>query len=200
MGDFEWVERVFLSRFPIDQLSLRLAEVTTPAEYRAALLHIHGFIAPIERMLERARIDEFVDLQKRRKAHLLLNDLAAMGMSSNELPVCETVPDLVDPTSALGWMFFVERSTLFHDAAFHRLAHVIPKTMRNASSYLKCYVGRAGANWRAFGARIYHVAGTSAERELVLKAAANAMACHEGWLEQTKPLPALPPRGCGQEA
>jgi len=165
-----------------------LASPVSPREYQRYLARTYGFVAPIERSITTTpAIERYADLRRFSKEELLRRDLLALHYTTHQidqLPQC-SVPLFDTPADALGWAFFIERSTLSHPAVFRHLASCIPGEVAFASSYLKCYVGSIGEMWRGFSESLDMLASeVEAARQQVIEAARTAFRFHQRWRSQ----------------
>jgi heme oxygenase len=140
-------------------------------------------VAPLERSLaDTAGIDQAIDVRRLRKHLLLEHDLQALGVKDlRTVSQCMSVPWFDSIPTALGWMFFSERSTLAHPHLYRHLAQAIPGDVAFASSYLKCYFGNAGEMWRTFGDDLEVAVKTRAAEDQVLEAAKAAFRHYRRW-------------------
>ena len=85
-----------------------------PRAYQRYLARTYGFVAPIERSISTTPdIERYVDLRRFNKEELLRRDLLALHYSNHQidsLPQC-SVPLFNTSAEALGWAYFIERST-----------------------------------------------------------------------------------------
>jgi heme oxygenase len=74
----------------------------------------YGFLAPLEPRLAAAPGIEAagLDLERRRRAHLLAADLLHLGVHPGRLPRCEALPRVDSAARALGALYVLEGSTL----------------------------------------------------------------------------------------
>jgi heme oxygenase len=153
--------------------------------YQRFLARMYGFVAPLERSISTTPgIEKYVDLRRFNKEELLRRDLLALHYTNHQidsLPQC-SVPLFNTAAEALGWAYFIERSTLTHGSAFRAVASHIPGDVAFASSYLKCYFGAVGEMWRAFGESLDQIAADG-EAELVVEAARSAFKFYQRWRE-----------------
>jgi heme oxygenase len=153
--------------------------------YQRFLARIYGFVAPLERAITTTPgIEKYVDLRRFNKEELLRRDLLALHYTNHQidsLPQC-SVPLFNTAAEALGWAYFVERSTLAHGTVFRSVASHIPGEVAFASSYLKCYFGAVGEMWRAFGESLDSIAADG-EADLVVEAANTAFKFYQRWRE-----------------
>jgi len=166
-------------------------ERTHALDYRAYLASVFTFVLPLEASLSMvSELDGLIDLEARRKAIHLLRDLRALGMSSNDvdlLPLC-AVPRLVDPATALGWLYVAERPMLASAVIRRHLSTRLHVQIARASAYLSCYAGAVGMRWRELGAVMDRVAVDDAAAERVIAGAHEAFRCQQRWrLAQTAP-------------
>ena len=156
----------------------------SPRAYQRYLARTYGFVAPLERSITTTSdIERFVDLRRFNKQELLRRDLLALhytGHQIDALPQC-SVPLFNTVPEALGWAYFIERSTLSHGAAFRAVASQIPGEVAFASSYLKSYFGAVGEMWRAFSQTLDLV--EAADGDLVIEAAGAAFRFYRAWVE-----------------
>jgi len=160
----------------------------TPRTYQRFLTRTFGFVAPVERSITTTpKIEKYVDLRRFNKEELLRRDLLAMRVTQAQIdgfPQC-AVPLFNDPEEALGWAYFVERSTLAHHALFRHFAAAIPGEVAFASTYLKCYFGSAGEMWRAFGETLELVVQRGEDNvKLVIDGATTAFRFYRSWQQQ----------------
>jgi heme oxygenase len=128
------------------ELDAFIAGDATAARYREYLIHQHGFLAPVERALEACPgLDGVVDVRPRAKAPLLRSDLIGLGIVG-DLPRYST-PVLDTISAALGWLYVIERQTLWHLIVLRGLARTLPKHVTLASSFLRCYEGCVDEMW-----------------------------------------------------
>jgi heme oxygenase len=158
-------------------LTRRLASLQ---DYRELLARLHGFYAPMEVALEpHAGAIAGLDFHGRRKAALLLEDIAALG--GGEGPAAGGLPDVASPEHALGVLYVLEGSTL-GGAVIGRMARErLGVTRERGARFFGAYGGSVGSRWRAFGAAVEdHTGGTA---PAAMRAA--AIGCFEsleGWL------------------
>lgn len=156
--------------------------------YQRFLARTYGFVAPLERAITTTPdIERYVDLRRFNKEELLRRDLLALHYTTHQiniLPQC-SVPLFNTAAEALGWAYFIERSTLSHGAAFRAVASQIPGEAAFASSYLKCYIGAVGEMWRAFGQSLDQI-GADGDVEQVVEAARAAFRFYDSWNEPNR--------------
>lgn len=154
----------------------------TARSYQRYLARIYGFVAPVERSITTTPdIERYVDHRRFNKEELLRRDLLALSYTTRAigaLPQC-SVPLFDTAPQALGWAYFLERSTRSNNTTYRALASAIPGEIAFASSYLKCYFGAVGEMWSAFASALDLV--PEAETRAVIDAALAAFRAHERW-------------------
>src|SRR5258705_5391077 len=116
-------EETGASHMDVDHRGLRVP--VTPRGYQQYLMRTFGFVAPVERSITTTpRIEKYVDIRRFNKEELLRRDLLAMRVTSGQIDAMQqcAVPLFEQPEEALGWAFFIERSTLAHNAVFRHFA------------------------------------------------------------------------------
>jgi heme oxygenase len=148
------------------------------------LTRTYGFVLPLECAI--ARTPEIVmhaDLRRYQKQQLLRRDLEGYRMRPEDierLPRC-SVPHFDTPEEALGWAYVIERSTLSHGNLFRHLASVMPGDMIYTSSYLKCYFGAVGENWKEFTDTLDAFATRPDRIRRLVDSAKSAFHVHRAW-------------------
>lgn len=173
---------------------MRLMATPTRDEYRRFLRGMIGFVGPVERAIAATPgIERHLDPQPFAKEDRLWNDLSVLGESAEAiaaLPRC-TVPYLSTIEDALGWAYVVERSTFGHHNLHHFLETVMPAEMTSASSYLRCYFGTSGEQWRQFVIGLEKVEARNWQR--VIDAAKTAFRAQRSWRNSTRTIAPMRP-------
>ena len=164
-----------------------LSRRVTARAYQRYLSRMYGFVAPVERSITTTPdIERFVDIRRFNKEELLRRDLIALQYTTkaiNALPQC-SIPLFSTAAEALGWAYFLERSTRSNNATYRALAAAIPGEIAFASSYIKCYFGAVGEMWTAFENALDLV--PDAETETVIEAALAAFRAYDRWQRVTR--------------
>ncbi len=124
--------------------------------YTAMLTRFHGFYAPLEDRLAGIGGYESVglDIAGRRKAHLIRDDLRAIGDSPEALPACPNLPAVTSLADALGCLYVLEGSTLGGQFIRREVAARLGLTPDHGCAFFAGYGERTGAMWKAFGAAV----------------------------------------------
>lgn len=158
------------------------ARLASRQAYAALLARLHGFYGPVEQALEAwtGRLAG-VDVAARRRAALLDDDLAALGVTAPRWAVAP--PDLVSAGHALGCLYVLEGSALggrlVLRAARERLGDDLPVAFFGS-------VGREhlGADWRALKAALDRHGAEHGAAE-VTAGALQTFAAMSGWLRES---------------
>ena len=90
----------------------KLQAVRTTEDYAIILRMFYGFFHPLEEKIQQfISTDLLPDIRERRTSSLIRNDLSALGIQV-ELPVCNSLPQINDSSSAFGALYVLEGSTL----------------------------------------------------------------------------------------
>jgi heme oxygenase len=159
------------------------ARLRTPDAYRRTLERLLGFYGPLEerlgpvaRSLAGARYDE------RRKAPLLAADLAALGVSSDPvpLPIAVRLPGIGSPAAAFGVLYVVEGATLGNAVIGRQVRDRLGLTTGTGASFF-CDSPTVGPQWQAFGAAVETFSGGLPSAPMST-AAIECFSCLEAWL------------------
>jgi len=90
-----------------------LNNIATRAQYAALLHTFYGFFHPLEQLVtQQVSSDILPDIAERRNAGLILQDLRALGFSTDALPQSDALPAISSTAEALGALYVMEGSTL----------------------------------------------------------------------------------------
>jgi heme oxygenase len=164
-----------------------LERVLSLDRYRALLARFYGFYVPVEASLERLCRSSLPELQypQRRKAHLLVQDMEALGSSRAQidaLPLCQDLPTLHSFPQALGCLYVLEGSTLGGQIISRHLHGVHGLDAENCSAFFRSYGPQVGVMWRAFGAALDAYPLGQEEDIIVMHAACETFGALETWL------------------
>jgi heme oxygenase len=167
---------------------LCLLGAVVPDDYKRFLTRTYGFVQPLEHAI--ARTPDLVmhaDLRRFHKHQLLQRDLEGFRMRSEDIersPRC-SIPRFDSAEQALGWAYVIERSTLSHGNLFRHLASAMPGDMIYTSSYLKCYSGAVGENWREFADTLDAIATRPDSIRWLIDGAKAAFHVHRAWHDES---------------
>jgi heme oxygenase len=165
----------------------RMAVMTpaiTPVAYRAYLVRIYGFEAPVDDLLARSDVAAYLDMSTRTRRSLLEADLAALGLpDTRQLPRCEVTQPLASVAVAFGWVYVLERNSLVHGIVERYLHNRLPSPMLLAGSYLR---EAHELRWRELGRALERFAGhDEAAIDAIVYGARFAFRSQRSWYQAT---------------
>jgi heme oxygenase len=154
---------------------LRLTDpALTLDRYRVVLARFHGFWAGWEPRMATELADAAL-LAPRLRLHLLRDDLRALGVAPDELPVAPP-PPLHGHGEAMGSLYVMEGSTLGGRVILKGLGRLgVPE---DARSYFAGHGEATGAMWRGFLARLE----AEPDADAVLRGAKATFAALGDWM------------------
>lgn len=170
--------------------------------YRAFLESMFGFYQPFEDALasfpwQRAGMD----FDRRRKTHLLIDDLRRLGhddASLASLRRCHDLPCPADLLEALGCLYVVEGATLGGRILVRNVQRALGLTHVSGCAFLTSYGNAVDCMWRSFGEALVRVVQDTAEPGPMappgmVTAARDTFARLERWLASARPSCATHP-------
>ena len=156
------------------QLEKRLAtqeRFTDMSRYQDHIAQLLAFYTEAETAWEEWLDPVLIDLPARRKAHLLKDDLHAIGGSFSSTAV--VIPRVSDSASALGGFYVLEGATL----GGH---YLLPLVQRNfglsaayGASYFASYGSEARVMWQRFGSVVEKYCQSTTARKRAITTATN---------------------------
>jgi heme oxygenase len=165
-----------------------MATGVTREQYKAQLLRIYGFEAPLESAFAYTPHLIIADRRERIRSGLIVQDLLALGMSASKIATLPQCPDIVpfgDPAEALGWKYVIERPTQLH-AAIKRNVVTRIEDIANACAYVSAHDGTAAARWQQFGLLLDDVATRPRASERIVEAAQDAFEHMRSWFQHAQ--------------
>ncbi len=152
-------------------------------DYICLLRRLFVFHRAVETRLQEAPpLDPFgIDLAARRRAGLLLDDLAFFGAPAEPLPAAPVLPAPRSAAQALGCLYVTEGSTLGGRELARRLDHLLPQGGDAGRRFLLGHGTRHGAMWREFCAALEQCGDTAERRAEMTGAALAAFAVFGEW-------------------
>jgi heme oxygenase len=161
----------------------------TRDRYADLLSRFYGLYAPLEEVL--AAVSGWssvgINMSERRKAHLILPDLATLGWDESQLariPLCDELPTIDGLAAGLGCLYVLEGSTLgaqhIRRAVESHLGLIAEQGCRFFSGYGS---QRTARMWRAFGESVeaFAVANPSGH-DSIIAAAEETFVCFKRWV------------------
>lgn len=158
------------------------AGTVTAADAAWFLGKLYGFMQPLEDQLAALApaLDPAWELPARRRAHLILADLADLaGGAVPTPPQCPVLPPVATPAQALGVLYVLEGSTLGGQV----LARQLEKAgLGAARRYFTAYGALTGPRWQAT-CRLLAEAATTASEDDIAASAQRTFADLGAWLQ-----------------
>jgi heme oxygenase len=176
----------------IESRSLLLDPQLSRAEYRACLRRFFGYYAPLELRLLRSQARRGVGLAygDRYKTPLLTQDLAALGVTAEELeqsPWCYALPDLRTTARPFGCLYVIEGATLGGQIVSRHLQASLGVTPRSGGAFFSGYAEHTGSRWKAFGAQLSAFAQASGADDEIVAGANETFETLDRWLYPATP-------------
>lgn len=165
-----------------------MASGVTRALYKAQLVRIYGFEAPIESAFLYTPQLVISDRRERTRTGLIAQDLLALGMSAAKiasLPQCSNIAPFEEPAEALGWKYVIERPTQLHGAIKRNLVSRVAD-IANACAYVSASDGIAAARWQQFGLLLDDVVRRPGASERIVSGAKQAFVRMCDWFRQVE--------------
>jgi heme oxygenase (biliverdin-IX-beta and delta-forming) len=171
----------------------RLASIPT---YRRFLQRLYGFYLPLEAVIHgQSKLGSILDLDARRKTHLLEADLLALGTTAENLAAidrCTRLPLLADSAAAAGSLYVLEGASLGGQIIARHLAAHLGITPKNGGSFFQCYGPHLKAMWSEFGAAVERTCDTATKQDGAIQAAIGTFECFTHWFEMKSEDPLRP--------
>ncbi|UOQ69662.1 biliverdin-producing heme oxygenase [Hymenobacter volaticus] len=128
------------------------------------LQKMYGFLVPYEQQLRRHTWPPAWQVERRYRAHLILEDLP--HTSPTALPLCTAMPSLHTWPELLGAMYVIEGSTLGGQV----IARQLTKAGISTRTYFSGYGDQTGLMWKSFCQLLGQAAMEVNQDEIVLSA------------------------------
>jgi heme oxygenase len=169
------------------KLRILLSDEISLDQYVAVQKKFYGFYRPIEMHLLSIRggDDPELQIQTRLKLPLLIGDLAALAVNSDELarlPFCESLPRLATISEALGCLYVLEGSTLGGKIITRHLKKVLPVDESQGCSFFNSYGDDVGRMWSTFLGILARHCQRHEDSDVVVYSACQTFASLDRWL------------------
>lgn len=158
---------------------LLLLAQSSVQKYRSCLEQIYCFEQPVEAALARTPGFDPALLRTHLKTIQLANDLRVLGGSIDN--IAQPAGAFDDIAQALGWLYVIQRNTLYHGLVLRQLEMLIPEEIQIAGSYLSASEGVAGARMRELGVVLDRAARRGNGEGRVIAAANEALRRQRQW-------------------
>ena len=151
-----------------DEDRLKVMDAKSRAEYRAYLVRIYGFEAPVEEAIAKVAGLE-PELQERHKISRLRADLSELGLTPEVIGWLPAFPaasiNVHTPAQAIGWLYVLERATMLAGLVRRHITRTLGTS--TATDYLSADGGTPGARFRALGEALCRHARQSTPRAII---------------------------------
>lgn len=166
-----------------DLIVPQIQSVKSASDYAQLLSLFYGFNKPVERAIH-AIIDTSVlpDITKRQKAHLLLEDIQALGYSQAP-SLCEAIPSIHSLEEAFGALYVLEGSTLGGKSITQLLMKTEVDLQPHHLRFFNAYGKETGPMWIAFLSHL-NTFTAEAQQATIIKAASETFIKFKQWILQ----------------
>lgn len=165
-----------------DEDRLKVMDAKTRAEYRAYLVRIYGFEAPVEEAIAKVADLEPELVQERQKIGRLHADLVALGLTPEVIGWLPAFPaasiNVRSPAQAIGWLYVLERATMLAGLVRRHITRTLGDA--TATAYLSADGGLPGTRFRALGEALCRHA-RRASPKAIISAANEAFRAQRQW-------------------
>ena len=157
----------------------------SPEAYRRLLCRFYGFHQVWEEEAAALAPDGAL-FQRRCKTHLLAKDLAALGMTLQEiihLPRCRPLMPLPAPAAVLGSMYVIEGSTLGGAIIAREVERSLGLTAETGCAYFRSYGRDTARMWKSFGAALLAASSPDTD-DLIVETARRTFDVMHDWLNE----------------
>lgn len=165
----------------------RIKQTNTPAAYISLLQLFYGYYYPLEQHIA-AHLDTSFPggFEQRRKASLLLQDMAVINGSPVEPPpLCTDIPEITDAGQALGALYVLEGSTLGGQVISQIITRNIPGVSK-ALTFFEGYGNNTQTMWDSFVHYLDGYNGTDAQKARLIQVAADTFLKFKLWASNAK--------------
>lgn len=152
--------------------------------YQDYLSRMYGVVAGCERDVYPVLSGLCFDLEERKKAHLILQDLQATGMEQvdiDQLRVYSFTP--ADVAEALGIMYVMEGSTLGGKVLFKHVQKVLGLDENSGATFFWGYGTETGPKWKSFVSVFADYAVSHGVQQNVIQGATQTFNTVDNWLK-----------------
>lgn len=136
----------------VEALMPVMNESLSEREYARLLRRLLPLVTALEEQLSASALPAELTWNERRKAHLLAQDLAALGEGPGEGVPVAPAPEIGSVAGAFGALYVLEGSTLGGQLISRHLRRTLGLSPERGSAYFSGYGPQTGPRWRSFGA------------------------------------------------
>jgi heme oxygenase len=154
-------------------------------DYSNLLAAFYGYFKPVETaILQHLNHEILPDMEQRRKADFILNDLSSLKSHIMHLPLATNLPQISNTYQALGALYVLEGSTLGGRGITKMLLK--NNSLQLQASQLQFFNGygsATGTMWTAFVKVLNNLILNKAENETLIAAANDTFLYFKNWLQ-----------------
>jgi heme oxygenase len=157
------------------------------ARYQELLAKFWGLFDPLEAALANLDLADSLEVRKRQRSALLIRDLQATGLTSQQLsvlPRCDHVPRLNTNAQALGCMYVLEGSRLGGQFVSKLVLQQLGLTERSGCSFFSSDGAEVAPMWRKFCDIVRESVHSPEDRSKFVVAARSTFAAFLEWIER----------------
>lgn len=161
----------------------KIKAINSTPEYARVLEILYGFYKPVEdRIAHFVNQSHLADIDERRKAHWIIEDLKLMDAESSPA-LCTSLPAMHNTADALGAMYVLEGSTLGGRIICKMIANSLPSTANAGLHFFEGYGHLTVEKWNTFGSYINSFTGNFNEEDKMIAAATSTFITFKNWIE-----------------
>ncbi|WP_066408229.1 biliverdin-producing heme oxygenase [Flavisolibacter tropicus] len=168
-----------------DLIVPQIQSVQSVNDYAQLLSLFYGYNKPVEQAIH-AIIDASVlpDIAKRHKAHLLVDDLKALGFSQTP-KLCDNIPSIQSLEEAFGALYVLEGSTLGGKSITQLLLKTRLDLQPSHLRFFNAYGKETGPMWMAFLSQL-NTFTSEAQQAMIIDAARETFIKFKQWILQVR--------------
>jgi heme oxygenase (biliverdin-IX-beta and delta-forming) len=174
----------------IEQNSLSqslMSQSVTTSDYADYLKSMYGFVYGFEKMVfPLLKHHELLQIEGRRKAHFIQDDLALLNHSSAQPYINEGLfkTHYQTASAALGGMYVLEGSTLGGQIINKHLSKILGDSVAGKTTYLTAYAGQTGSMWKIFLQLLCEAGAITDNEDEIIDSAVNTFSLLDNCLSQ----------------
>jgi heme oxygenase (biliverdin-IX-beta and delta-forming) len=164
-----------------------MSQDVTMSQYADYLKSMYGFVYGFEKMVfPLLKSHELLQIEGRRKAHFIQDDLALLNHSAAQPYVDDELFKTHYQTAlaALGGMYVLEGSTLGGQIINRHLSKVLGDSVAGKTTYLTAYAGQTGSMWKIFLQLLCEEGAISGNEDEIIDSAVNTFSLLNNCLSQ----------------
>lgn len=164
----------------------KLRTACTRADYARLLKTFYGYFAPVEKRIEQYITSlQMPDIRQRRKASFLLDDLTCLGVSTDQLPLSNFLPQIESEAEAWGALYVLEGSTLGGRGITKMLLKQCPELTLHEIKFFNGYGDETGPMWVRFQKALNGLAYQTGDMAAANRSANATFLNFKQWIEQS---------------